>query len=176
MEDRRSSAAIATPTANDAPRDSAAFVSGNDTPLVGERSAARGRSATDGGDEHAGVKRPLTRWRGGFVARHGTSLIGERAATRGRGATEGRDEHASVKRGFSFVRPPTERLRRTTRPGTRTLVNDLPADVGGCAGWRHVGATPLDLELHALRAVSRAGTWTRRRLLDRPKRVCPSAS
>src|SRR5580693_3189713 len=105
MEDRRSSAAIATPTAHDAPRDSAAFVAGNDT-----------------------------------------SLVGERAAARGRGATESRDEHAGVKRGFSFVRPPTERLRRTTRPGTRTLVNDLPADVGGCAGWRHVGATPPDPE------------------------------
>jgi len=38
----------------------AAFVAGNDAPRIGERAAARGRVATDGGDEHAGVKNALT--------------------------------------------------------------------------------------------------------------------
>jgi hypothetical protein len=33
---------------------------GNDTPIIGERAATRGRSATQGGDEHAGVKRALS--------------------------------------------------------------------------------------------------------------------
>jgi hypothetical protein len=33
-----------------------AFVAGNDAPLVGERAATRGRSATEGGDERGGVK------------------------------------------------------------------------------------------------------------------------
>jgi hypothetical protein len=33
----------------------AASVAGNDAPLVDERAATRGRSATEGGDEHAGV-------------------------------------------------------------------------------------------------------------------------
>jgi hypothetical protein len=37
----------------------------------------------------------------------------------------------------------TRRLRRTTR----TLVADLPRDVGGHAGWRRVSTTPLDLEI-----------------------------
>jgi hypothetical protein len=34
---------------------SAAFVAGNDAPLIGERAATRGRIAMEGGDEHAGV-------------------------------------------------------------------------------------------------------------------------
>ena len=38
--------------------------------------------------------------------------------------------------------------RRTTRPGTRTLVDHLPPDAGGHAGWRCVVTAPL--ELHAL--------------------------
>jgi hypothetical protein len=38
----------------------AAFVAGNDAPLIDERAARRGRIATKGGDEHAGVKSPLS--------------------------------------------------------------------------------------------------------------------
>jgi hypothetical protein len=33
----------------------AAFVVHHDAPLIGERAATRGRGATEGGDEHAGV-------------------------------------------------------------------------------------------------------------------------
>ena len=33
-----------------------ASVAGHDAPLIGERAAARGPSATEGGDEHTGVK------------------------------------------------------------------------------------------------------------------------
>jgi hypothetical protein len=60
--------------------------------------------------------------------RNGAPLIAERAATRGRVVMEGRDEHAGAERAWS-VRAPTCRtpLRRTTRPGTRTLVADLRA-------------------------------------------------
>src|SRR6202042_560378 len=42
-------------------------------------------------------------------------------------------------------RSATTRLRRTTRPGTCTFVDDLPP-VGGHAGW-HVGTAPLDFEI-----------------------------
>ena len=35
---------------------SPAFVAGHDAPLIGERAATRGRSAMEGGDEHAGAK------------------------------------------------------------------------------------------------------------------------
>jgi len=34
---------------------------GNDAPLIGERAATRRRSATEGGDEHAGAKSALIR-------------------------------------------------------------------------------------------------------------------
>jgi hypothetical protein len=34
---------------------------GNDAPLISERAASRGRIATEGGDEHAGEKRALSR-------------------------------------------------------------------------------------------------------------------
>jgi len=37
-------------------RHSPAFVAGNDAPLIGERPATRGRSATEGGDARAGLK------------------------------------------------------------------------------------------------------------------------
>jgi hypothetical protein len=33
---------------------------GNDAPLIGERAAARGRRATEGGDERAGMKSALS--------------------------------------------------------------------------------------------------------------------
>jgi hypothetical protein len=36
-----------------------AFVAHHDAPLIGERAATRGRSATGGGDERAGVRRAL---------------------------------------------------------------------------------------------------------------------
>ena len=40
-----------------------------------------------------------------------------------------------------------ERPRRTTRPETRTLVDDPPADGGGHSGWPHEDTAPLDLLL-----------------------------
>jgi hypothetical protein len=40
---------------------SAAFVAANDTPLIDERAATRGRTAMGGGDEDAGVKRAAIR-------------------------------------------------------------------------------------------------------------------
>jgi hypothetical protein len=45
------------------------FVAGNDAPLVAERAATRGRSATGGGDEHAAVK-------GAFIRRAQASRTG----------------------------------------------------------------------------------------------------
>jgi len=44
----------------------------------------------------------------------------------------GRWQWARLCEGRSFVRPPTERLRRTSRPGTRTLGDDLRRDAGAC--------------------------------------------
>jgi hypothetical protein len=115
----------------------ATFVAGHDAPCIDERAAARGRSATEGGDEHAGVNRVLsvrgfslsktsvahnaTRdthargWRAGyattFVAGDDVPLSGERAAARGRSATEGGDERAGAKSRHDFV------------PGSRTGSN-----------------------------------------------------
>jgi hypothetical protein len=127
------------------------FVAATDAPRIGERAAKGGRGAMECGDERAGAKRRcsvrapsllvlraptfilrLSRLR----RRNDAPLIGERAARRGRAAMEAGDEHAGVKRGHSFVRPPTERLRRATRPGTRPLVNDLPADWEGVPSGR----------------------------------------
>jgi hypothetical protein len=39
---------------------SVASDAGHDARLIGERAATRGRSATEGGDDHAGVKRALS--------------------------------------------------------------------------------------------------------------------
>ena len=56
-----------TPAANDATRGAharrytpTAVAAGNDAPLIGERAATRGRSATEGGDERVGVERALS--------------------------------------------------------------------------------------------------------------------
>jgi hypothetical protein len=90
--------------------------------------------------------------RTGRTVPHDAPPIGERAATRGRLAAEGGDEHAGVRRSgirsssssanrATRQRPPPQRPRRTTRPGTRTLVDDMPPDVrahtGGDTWARH---------------------------------------
>jgi hypothetical protein len=96
----------------------------NDAPLIGERAATRGPSATEGGDERASVQRriPSSSSFGGsrdaalpaglderFASAHGrlgrrndVPLIGKRAATRGRTATEGSDGQASSRRRIHF--------------------------------------------------------------------------
>jgi hypothetical protein len=72
-----------------------AFVAGHDAPLIGEPAATHGRSATEGGDERAWVKKAIIR---------SISSLANRATRRG---------------------STTERPRRTARPGTRTLVGTL---------------------------------------------------
>jgi hypothetical protein len=84
------------------------------------------------------------------------ALIGERAATRGHVAIGAGDAHARCEQRviqFEFQPrepyrpgPATNGPRRTTRPWTRTLVDDIALDAGWCAGWRRV-VTPV-LEPH----------------------------
>jgi hypothetical protein len=113
----------------------------NDAPLIGERAATRGPSATEGGDERASVQRriPSSSSFGGsrdaalpaglderFASAHGrlgrrndVPLIGKRAATGGRGATEG----AGAKSALSFEREPreTDRTAGTLSRGRRSM-------------------------------------------------------
>jgi len=90
----------------------------------------RAPGSNDGnGDALAATRRPEAGLHDRFVS-HSTAFVagndaprfGERAAMRGRVARDCGDARAGVKPGHSFVRPPTERPRRTTRPGTRTLL------------------------------------------------------
>jgi len=89
-----------TPTAPDWPEPFASararLRSRNDAPLIGERAATRGRIATEGGDEHAGVKRAFIR------------------------------SNASLSNRIERQEGPTPaRPRRTTRPGARPPVDEL---------------------------------------------------
>jgi len=59
------------------------------------------------------------------VAANDTPLIDRRAATRGRGATDGGDERTGARSALLVGVQPRERPRRATRPGARTLVDDL---------------------------------------------------
>jgi hypothetical protein len=85
------------------------------------------------------------------------ALIGERAATRG-AAQRKVAMRAPVRKGairwssslanrIANQHSTPERPRRTTRPRTRTLVDDLPHGLEGHAGWRYVGTAPLDFEI-----------------------------
>ena len=147
---------------------SAACVTGNDAPLIVERAATRGRSAAEGGYEHAGVKKAAA------VAPPTVSNLSARRQPRDQGRTlvdepAGRrrimctrppssparcavDRRTSRNAGalrwnvrrYAHERPKPQRPRRTTRPGRRTLVEDLRPDVG-CRAWRrHVGTATLD--------------------------------
>ena len=123
------------------------------------RTASRGRSATESGYAHRCEKAlsdraagPLTRstaggrtsrgdWTGvsrsnlaACVVGNDAPLIGERAATRGRCTTASGDEQAGTKTALSVRAPARKQPRRATRPGTRTLVDDLPADWEGMLG------------------------------------------
>jgi hypothetical protein len=49
----------------------AAFVAAHDAPLIGERAATRGRSATEGGDAHADAKSALLSWGSSLANAHG---------------------------------------------------------------------------------------------------------
>jgi hypothetical protein len=117
-----------------------ASISGNDAPLIGARAATLGRGATEGGDEHGGVRRALIRSSSGSseplcpmglaeyfasapgpsVARHHAPLIDERAASRGRAATEGGDEHAGAK---MELRAPS----RTAMPAANDVTREARA-------------------------------------------------
>ena len=166
-----------------------------------EHAATCGRSAMEGGDERASVKRlypfelqprapgsndgngdalaatrrPEAGLHDRFVS-HSTAFVagndaprfGECAAMRGRVARDCGDARAGVKPGHSFVRPPTERPRRTTRPrdahappithsSASVARNDAPL-LGSRAA---MGAAPRKV------ARSTAGTLTRSRPLDR---------
>jgi hypothetical protein len=93
-------------------RHSPAFVAGNDAPLIGERPATRGRSATEGGDARAGLK-----------MRYPSSSSSR--------PTEARWHIRLV---VAAVAPPTlqpQRPRRATRPGARTLARYPSAVVAG---------------------------------------------
>jgi hypothetical protein len=75
-------------------------VARHDAPFIGERAAARGRSATEGDDAQAGAKRAL-RASSGQASWIDTPLISQRAATCGRSATECGDEHGDVNNALS---------------------------------------------------------------------------
>ena len=95
-------------------------------PRAPDRTAG-GRRVGGYSTEWGDVQRPPSN------ARNNASLTGDRAATRGRIATEGGDERAGATRRYPFALKPgcrsarrrriSERPRRTTRPGTRTLVD-----------------------------------------------------
>jgi hypothetical protein len=136
------SARSALPREPEASRNShaPAHAAGNDAPLIGERAATRGRMATEGGDERAGVKRrhqfSLHFFHQERARLRRRPLIGEPAAKRGRSATESGDERAGVKmavirsrscfaHGCAHHRSTLQRPRRATRPGTRTRVSIL---------------------------------------------------
>jgi len=90
-----------------------ASIAGHDAPLLDERAATRGSSATEGGDERVGV-----------TSRYPSNSIFVAAAEPHR--PNGRHERF-VLRAPALVarhRSKPERPRRTTRPGTRTLVDD----------------------------------------------------
>jgi hypothetical protein len=76
-----------------------ACVAGNDVPLIGERAATRGRSATEGGDEHAGMRRTLSLRAsapGDWIGTTGTSTcwrVPERFETPARPNDATRDAH-----------------------------------------------------------------------------------
>jgi hypothetical protein len=122
-----------------------AFVAGNCAPLTGERAATRGRSATESGDERAGVKKALS-------VRAPASRTGSNGENRGplagiRPTEARRHSRPAGSRRSLRQRTTPKRPRRATRPGTRTLMDDLPA-VRGRAGRRHVGTPPPDLEIN----------------------------
>jgi hypothetical protein len=126
-----------------------AHVAANDTPLIDERAATRGNrkgrwSGTHyafpappfrSAEWHVGTVAPDFETQGGLderfasalahVAANDTPLIDRRAATRGRGATDGGDERTGARSALLVGVQPRERPRRATRPGARTLVDDL---------------------------------------------------
>jgi hypothetical protein len=55
--------------------------------------------------------------------------------------------HSTGEQTGAGSQPPSQTSARTTRPGTRTRVDDPPAEVGWHAGRRHVVTAPLDFEI-----------------------------
>ena len=154
----------ATPAANDATRDAPSspmthLAHAPGMPVDG--TLARGTLGLEIGGDWMSASRPLS---AGFVAttmRRSSTNAPQRA---GRGAMEGRDERAGVKMAVirsrsSFAhrcarrRSTAQRPRRTTRPGTRTLVG------GHAAAFVAGRDTPLVNERAANARAHRKGRW-----------------
>jgi hypothetical protein len=128
----------------------------------GEADAVRSRSS------FLAAAEPLARgdWMSASCPHQAAFVATMRRSSRGRRATGGSDERDGVKGAGRSVRRPSkpERLPRTTRPRTGTLVDDLPPDVGGIPD----GANSPTLRI---RAVVRPGR--RRRYGRSQKRLTP---
>ena len=103
--------------------------------------------------------------------------------------------HSTGEQTGAGSQPPSQTSARTTRPGTRTRVDDPPAEVGWHARQRHVVTAPLDFELRGrlherfasalghLRSRQRDGRWapsvrapaSRAELNETPASVAESA-
>ena len=125
MADERAACGVAVTRSSSsvAPPHASAFVAHHRAPLIGERAATRGRSATEGGDEHAGAKEALSvrapAWRTGP---NGGNLDAERRRYEQARQPFEREEAATAKE--------REALRRERRSGNRPAPNTATSATG----------------------------------------------